>query len=318
MNKAALLASDTGRPELAAALCRRQHEMFLQAAPLSVKAATFALQPLVNLGRLSLRAGNPIDAYTFFASLFTAAHPGGHARLQGRTFPVGDLVATPGERTELRRFLWAVLIADGTRALCAAGHWEEAVDHLHRHNGIGTRLLDGRQVAVLAALHRNDPEEANRLLRESVCDDAWERAVAACLTTAARRAAAHDTPTAVTAMASAVAEVPSTPGGAVFTARLGTLACELAPHHTALASTLIDLAMESDDAHAATAVLGSPAVEPRLSDPQRCALRMRVNAAQLVGSGSGHYEDDAELTKIGEQAAALAAHHLSASPRRDR
>jgi hypothetical protein len=192
------------------------------------------------------------------------------------------------------------------------------VDHLHRHNGIGTRLLDGRQVAVLAALYRNDPGGADTLLRESVCNEAWERAVAACLTTVARRAAAHDVTTAVTAMATAVAEVPTAPGGTVFAARLGALACELAPHHPALASNLIDIAMESDDAHTVTVVLSSPAVEPRLSDPQRRALRMRVNAAQLAGSDSGRYEDDAELTKIGEQAAALATHHLSASPSPDR
>lgn len=55
-NKAALIASDCGLSDLARRLCWRQFDVFQAAAPLSATAAKFALQPIVNLGRLLTRA----------------------------------------------------------------------------------------------------------------------------------------------------------------------------------------------------------------------------------------------------------------------
>ncbi|WP_435110008.1 hypothetical protein [Nocardiopsis synnemataformans] len=302
MNKAALLASDTGHPDLAATLCWRQYEAFLPAAPLTVKAATFALQPLVNLARLAIRTGNPSDAYTLLESLLAAADQAEPAQLLGRTCPVGGLVACAAERAELRQFLWAVLLADGTRALCAAGRWQDAVDHLHRYNGIGTRLLDGRQVAVLAALHRTDPGTATRLLATTDCAQAWEHAVAACLTTATRLASGQDSSAATTAMVNAVLHLPPTPGGAVFAARLGVLACELAPEHRALLDHVLFGVLQSDDAHTATAALGSPVVAPQLAKDQQQALRARVARAELA-ENEEPFGVDARLDQVCAKAA---------------
>lgn len=306
MNKAALLASDTGHPDLAAALCWRQYEAFLPAVPLTVKAATFALQPLVNLARLAIRTGNPSDAYTLLESLLAAAAQGEPAQLLGRTCPVGGLVACAAERAELRRFLWAVLLADGTRALCAAGRWQDAVDYLHRYNGIGTRLLDGRQVAVLAALHRTDPETAARLLATTDCTQAWEHAVAACLTTATHLVSRQNSSAATTAMVDAVLYLPPTPGGTVFAARLGVLACELAPEHRALVNHVLFAVLQSDDAHAATTVLDSPVVAPKLAKDQRQALRARVAHAELAGNEEPSGVD-ARLEQVGARAAGFLA-----------
>lgn len=307
MNKAALIASDTGHPNLATALCWQQYETFALAGPLTVKAATFALQPLVNLGRLAIRTGNPARAYAMLGSLFEAADRGGPANVLGRSCSVGELVATPGDRAELRRFLWAVLLADGTRALCAAGRWQDAVAHLHRYNGIGARLLDGRQVAVLAALHLHDPDTAASLLATTDCSQAWERAVVACLNTATDLVAGRDAVGAITTMSNAVQHLPPTPGGAVFTARLGVLACELAPDHHALAAHMIAGASGSADTHAVTAVLESAVLTARLSEEQSQALRARVAQAQPAGTqqsiGLGK-----ELAGAGDRAAAFLTH----------
>lgn len=306
MNKAALLASDTGHSDLAAALCWQQYETFLPAIPLTAQEATFALQPLVNLGRLAIRTGNPSDAYTLLESLLAAADHDAPTHVLGRPCPVGGLVVSATDRAELRRFLWAVLLADGTRALCAAGRWQDAVEHLHHYNGIGARLLDGRQVAVLSALHRRDSNTATRLLATTGCTQGWEHAVAACLTTMTRLVSGQDSSAATTTMVDAVLHLPSTPGGAVFAARLGVLACELAPEHQTLVNHVLFGVLESDDAHAANAVLGSPVVALKLTKDQRQALRERVAQAELAGN-----EEPSGLDARLEQVCAKAAGFLA-------
>jgi hypothetical protein len=315
MNKAALVASDNGDADLAAALCWQQYEAFLPAVPLTAKAATFALQPLVNLARLAIRTGNPTGAYTLLESLFSAADRDEAAQVLGRACPVGGLVGSADERAELRRFLWAVLLADGTRALCAAGRWQDAVAHLHRYNGIGTRLLDGRQVAVLAALHHRAPDTATRLLTQANCTEAWERAVAACLTTAAHRVAERDPARAITTMANAVLHLPPTPGGGVFTARLGVLACELAPDHRDLVPRLITVVMGIADAHATTALLASPVVASRLAPDQRKEFEARIAKAELT-QNNGPYRLDAPLEQVCAKAARLLALVQGGAPKR--
>ncbi len=282
MNKAALIASDTGHPVLAESLCWRQYDLFAAAAPLTARAATFAVQPLVNLARLDIRAGRPSEAYAILKSLLEAATHGSLAQVKGRACTVAGLVATAGERDEIRQHLWAILIADGTRALRTAGRWHDVVDHLHRYKGIGHRLLDGRQVAILAALHRHDPDTATNLLQTTAVSEAWEHTVASCLATAAAHTAGHDPARAITAMADAVRRLAPTPGGASFTARVGTVACELAPHHCGLAEHVINTAMAGDDAHGAVPILGSAVVGPLLSRRQHIALRARVERAALT------------------------------------
>ena len=54
-NMAALIASDSGMPELARSLCWRQHHVYSRRRPLHAQAARFALEPLVNLARLMIR-----------------------------------------------------------------------------------------------------------------------------------------------------------------------------------------------------------------------------------------------------------------------
>ncbi|WP_187294550.1 hypothetical protein [Nocardiopsis alba] len=312
MNKAALIASDTGQPDLAEALCWQQYETFAPAAPLTAKAATFAVQPLVNLGRLAIRTGNPSDAYTVLESLFEAVDRGGPANVLGRSRPVGNLVDTPGERAELRRFLWAVLLADGTRALCASERWQDAMHHLHRYRGIGLRMLDGRQAAVLAALHLEDIDTATDLLAATDRSQAWEHAVAACLSVATDLVAGRDSASAVTSMIETVRHLPPTPGGTVFATRLGVLACELAPDQHALATHLITGALETTDAHVAAAVLGSPTLATRLTEEQGQVLREHVTQAQPTGTKRPIGLEE-ELVEIGNRAAGFLIRGLQTS-----
>src|SRR5882724_4575109 len=57
-NQAALIASDCNQPELARAWCHRHARAWLGHAVLDGPAARHALEPLVNLGRLRIRAGD--------------------------------------------------------------------------------------------------------------------------------------------------------------------------------------------------------------------------------------------------------------------
>ncbi|CAM4072560.1 hypothetical protein [Nocardiopsis rhodophaea] len=309
MNKAALIASDTGKPAVARHLCWQHYDLFTQAAPLTARAATLALQPLVNLGRLAIRAGQTTTAYEIFDDLFAATTHEQIAIVEGRACAVADLVSSPPERLDLRRFLWAVLLADGTRALCSSGRWQDALAHLHRHNGIGKRLLDGRQVAVIAALQRHEPDTARKYLEEADCLEQWEKAMAACLTTTTVRAANHDPTEAIAAMTRTLTDLPTTPGGAVFAARIGTLACELAPRHRTLAANLINSVMGSDDAHAAAVVLDSPVAEMELSPQQHEALHGRVARAELASADLPPSLAE-DLAVVCDRAAAHLTRHL--------
>jgi hypothetical protein len=73
------------------------------------------------------------------------------------------------------------VLADGTRALTTAGRWTEAARHITERDGIGQRLLDGRQVLILAHGIARDHQAARDALRDSNALTPWEQAVAACL-----------------------------------------------------------------------------------------------------------------------------------------
>jgi len=57
-----------------------------------------------------------------------------------------------------------VLLATGARALAVAGRWEDAYARLCGYQGIGRRMLDGRQVVVIAHAASGDTDGALALL----------------------------------------------------------------------------------------------------------------------------------------------------------
>ncbi len=186
INQAALIASDVGLPALAREMCRRHAATYLRTAPLTAGSAIRALEPVVNLARLHLRAGRADDGRQHLLTLFDAITTGRPARVEDVAVPA-DLVQQADDREEVRVWLWSILLADGTRALATAGRWTEALAHVQARRGIGQRMLDGRQVAVLAALVALDPAHAGDLLGDTAPGEPWEQAVTACLTALCHR-----------------------------------------------------------------------------------------------------------------------------------
>ena len=73
LNKAALIASDVGVPDLARTLCWRHYTIFDTVRPLSGKATELALQPVLNLARQLIREGDNDHAYAILHALHDAA-----------------------------------------------------------------------------------------------------------------------------------------------------------------------------------------------------------------------------------------------------
>ncbi|MEU4446933.1 hypothetical protein AB0K14_19470 [Actinosynnema sp. NPDC050801] len=257
LNKAALVASDCGLPDLARELCLRQFTALHAAAPLAATTAQYALEPLVNLGRLATRRGDGITAYRIYQDTFHAATTGTTARIDGHDVDFANLLQQPEDRQHLRRFLWAILLADGTRALTTTGRWDDLLPHLQRYNGIGDRMLDGRQAATLSHALRGHTEQALAMLDATNAPQPWEHAVTACLRTLCLHLAgrAHDIATAD--MIDAYRAMPLQPESVVFHTRLGLCTAELAQaiHPTAakeITTALVQLAVQTGDAHAAS------------------------------------------------------------------
>jgi hypothetical protein len=94
----------------------------------------------------------------------------------GHKIDLDDLMSGDAH-ADIVRWLWTVMLADGTRALTSAGRWAEALESVTTHTGIGDRLLDGRQVAVIAHLHAGQQDTARSLLTTTRPSEAWEHPV---------------------------------------------------------------------------------------------------------------------------------------------
>ena len=180
-NQAALLASDCGQPDLARRWCHEHAAAYLRAVPLDARAARHALEPLVNLARLQIRDRDGDAALRSFTDLFEAVSSRTDVVIDGQALPASRLTRSEDEHREVRQWLWSVLVAEGTRALASAGRWSEAHEHLERHHGIGQRMLDGRQVAIIARLADGDTAFARSIVAETAPGEPWEDAVTACL-----------------------------------------------------------------------------------------------------------------------------------------
>lgn len=262
-NRSALLASDCGLPDLARAWCHRHAQLHLDALPLNGQAARRALEPLVNLARLRIRAGEGESAYQLLTTLFTAVTARTDTTVDGIDVPAATLTATTDDHQQLHRWLWSIILADAPRALITAGRWDDAHTHMQHHHGIGHRLLDGLQIAVIAALTAGDPAGALALVETAAPDEPWEHAVGACLTVLAGRT----TDQTVTAMLHHYQRLTAAPELAVFHTRVGL---------SVLDAT--DTAHRDADAHAAVlvrqtlATQDGYAVRDLLAHPHRAAL----------------------------------------------
>ncbi|MDP9792519.1 hypothetical protein J2S43_001031 [Catenuloplanes nepalensis] len=176
-NLAALVASDCGMPDLARTWCHRLATVALTHG----NKPQHALEPIVNLARLHIRAGNGSAAWTLLEALFQAVDTRTDITIDGITIPVALLTDKPETHAETRKWLWTVLLGTGAHALATAGRWEEASQRLSQYKGIGTRMLDGRQVAIIAHTVAGRNEHARAMLNATQPSEPWENAVTACL-----------------------------------------------------------------------------------------------------------------------------------------
>ncbi|MER6531901.1 hypothetical protein [Streptomyces sp. NPDC001508] len=261
-NQAALIASDMGLPDVARTMCTRHAAAYLCATPLSPEAAVRALEPAVNLARLQLRAGRPETGRQLLLTLFDSITHDKPARIESISVPA-NLVATVAGHKKVRAWLWAVLLADGTRALTSAGRWDDALNHIQQHRGLAQRMLDGRQVAVLAALAHGDATHADHMLRGTKPGEPEEAMVAGCLTALCHRVTGRPWQRALQGLVTAYLDYPALEGLAAFRARLGLVVLDLidSPEDPAARQVVADLhrrALESNDGYAARDALSHP------------------------------------------------------------
>lgn len=284
-NQAALIASDVGATDTARAMCHQHAAAYLQAAPLPGGTAIRALEPVVNLARLQVRAGKADDGRQHLLTLFDAVTTGTPVQVEDIAVPA-DLVANADDRQEVRTWLWSVLLGDGTRALTTAGRWAEALAHVETHHGVGQRMLDGRQVAVLAALTSGNTLGAGSLLAHTVPGGAWERLVTDCLTVLYRRMVGQPWRRSLQGLATAYLERPDRDDLAVFDTRLGLAVLDAVdsaedPVARLVVAELHRRTMETTDGYAARETLKHPLFTALATDREAQDCRALLHACAL-------------------------------------
>jgi hypothetical protein len=309
-NKAALIASDCGLPDLAQALCWQQFDLYQCARPLTGQAARFALEPVVNLARLLIRGGDGEAAHQLLDTLYQAVRFRTDAVIDGRQVSFRDLTGSDDDHRDLCQWLWTVLLADGTRALASAGRWDQALTHVEQRGGIGRRLLDGRQATILARCFAGDPASALALVEESANGESWEHPVAACLTVLCLRYGSRPADSAIAAMVKHYLDLEPTPGLVVFRTRLGLTAIDLAsgvdhPNVAQAADRLLREVVTTGDGYAARDVLEHKGCSVLLTETQERALSTAVRSSGLdQGSIPTHLMADLQAAiKVSENAA---------------
>lgn len=285
-NRAALIASDCGMPELAASLCRQQYEMYMEARPLTARTARYALEPLINLSRLLMRAGDPDAACSQLKELYRAVRTRDSARFGGLDLPIGDLTRFGHEHRDLCQWLWGVMLADGVRALATAGRWERAALFAQQHHGVGRRLLDGRQAVLVAQALTGSPQLALASVGQSAAPEPWEEAVAACLAMLCRRAAGQPPNGAETASVDEYLALEQSPELVTFRIRTALTAIALSggedlddsgPIVSRIASEISGI----EDGYVARDLLQSPDLKKKLTEAQQEQLLLTVKTAGL-------------------------------------
>ncbi|WP_175521665.1 hypothetical protein [Streptomyces sp. CAI-85] len=296
LNYAALIASDIGLPGLAEDLCWRQHQLFADAGRLSGRIAIMSLMPLVNLSRLLTRDGQGEAAYDLLTRLNHAARQRGKTEIGGRTVDVSSLTSTEADHRQVCQELWVTLLVDGARALARIGRWAEAAEAMAQHRGIGNRLLDGRQIKIMALMELGRSQQAIDMIDTTRPTETWETSIGLLLHAHCRPVGAPvaraDLERTLDEAAALLA--PPDPSTAVFQARAGLTALELdpdGPYAGTLAKPLAEVARL--DAYAAREVLHHPI------------------AASALDAGSTH-ELGAVITAAGLGSGVLPAHHHEA------
>ena len=176
-NGAALIVSDAHLPGLARLWCWKHAELHLDDLPLTGDHACRALEPVVNLARLEIRAGRSDQALHILQELLHGLRHGAPVRVHDRILPLDRITRSENERAKVYRWAWSVYLGDGMRALAAQGRWQQAAEQARLLGGVGQRLFDGRQVTILAHLAGGETEQALSWVEQSQVHEPWERCV---------------------------------------------------------------------------------------------------------------------------------------------
>jgi len=182
---------------------------------------------------------------------------------------------------------------DGTRALTAAGRWTEALVHVRARRGIGQRMLDGRQVAVVAALIANRPAHAAALLADATPGEPWEQVVTAYLTALCHRSTGQPADHHAHELVDSYVHLEPEPGTAAFDARLGLTILDVAwSDKEAAARRVVNelhrRATRLNDGYAAQESLAHPLFTALATGGQQRICRDIVDACAL---GTGMLSD---------------------------
>lgn len=288
-NLSALIAADCGLPDLAVDLCHQQFQIFRAASPISGAAVIPSLQPLVNLARLTRRAGDPEGAYRELEAINRAIRGGGKVMIHGEPIDFNGLIVDCPSTVD--RWLRGVMYDDGTRALAGAGQWANAARHAEVYDAADTQLREARQTRIIAHVTSGQTDTALGLIDNTVASTDWERAVASCLRGYALLKNQSLGPTEVIDLLNTVrraCEDTDRPT-ALFRARLGLAAVDLAlaagSQARVLCTELVEDAERSADAFVAREVLAHPECRAWAMPAQLAGLRALVEQA---GLGAGH------------------------------
>lgn len=290
VNLAALLASDCGRPDLARQWSTRlAHAALAHPAP-DFRTASHSLEPIINLARLHTRSGNGTGAWRLLETLYHAVTSRTDITIGGITIPATRLTPDDTTHRELRQWLWTVLLSSGAHALATASRWDDAYHRLHQHNGIGHRMLDGRQIAVIAHATAGRRASALKLLRDTAPGEPWEHAVTTCLTLLCQQPTVNSTDQR-RAVAAYQALNTAAAGLVVFHTRLGICLIDALggvdhPAAQLIATGLIKRA--SGDGYAARDLLAHPGCHAILTQRQTEQLTDQVTTC---GLGTGRIPD---------------------------
>ncbi|MCM3884295.1 hypothetical protein [Frankia sp. R82] len=305
-----MIASDCGESELARNLCWRQHEVFNQAR-LPTSVIELSLQPVLNLPRQLIREGDGDGAYAMLRTLYHAARNRIDTVIDERSVNLRDITRGHEDHRVACAVIWAAFLADGARALTQAGRWREAAEHAAAHRGVGVRLLDGRQVTILALVQDGQTERAATMVEQSAASESsWEPAVQSLLRVYCMRAAGAEVRSQIPPMLAAVLAMLGQPDppAAVFRGRTGMVALDLAgghdhPHLSPLRTALINGAC--GDAYAARDALAHRLLAEALSATERETLADLARASGLDAGALPHLLRN-DLT----DAFAIAENHL--------
>ncbi|WP_433476514.1 thiopeptide-type bacteriocin biosynthesis protein [Spirillospora sp. CA-142024] len=294
-NLAALLASDCALTDLAIELCERQFQIFQSAWPLSGRTAIAALQPIVNLARLDLRAHNPERAYQTLLQLHRAVQHGGDVQVRATPICFDGFTTISAARANVSPWLRTVLREDGTRALVAARQWQRAARSAAEHAVPGEGIDEATQMAIISQAMNGDFDAAHATIPTAKLSTPWDHATAHCLRAFVDIACGRPDPSILPSLLITARHTVHRPDRKRVTTqiRLGLAAVDLAAELDPAQANLLyaevaEAASRSSDAFAAQAVLKHPHKES-LSSAQGATLTALVERAAL---GRGRIEPD--------------------------